>query len=179
MFSPGIGKSLPTRQERVSDKALGASGRHKCRLAKIRPCGSGIPRCKGFPVPGLADRLSARQKTAAWAFTREPVCEPQNGDCHQFPPLELDGCPRFAPGATRPDGIRDEGMTFPPPSSSGGRNRYRRLTRAKTARRWFVRCSSSDGIIMEGRGGRVLTRLSSAGNEAARFTPASWHACHA
>ena len=36
-----------------------------------------------FSVPGLAD-------------------QPQNGDCHQFPPLELDGCPRFAPGATLP-----------------------------------------------------------------------------
>jgi hypothetical protein len=25
----------------------------------------------------------------------------QNGDCHEFPPLELDGCPRFADGSMR------------------------------------------------------------------------------
>src|ERR1035438_6499858 len=25
---------------------------------------------------------------------------PQSGDCHQFPPLELAGCPRFAPRDT-------------------------------------------------------------------------------
>jgi hypothetical protein len=24
------------------------------------------------------------------------VCAPQSGDCHQFPPLELAGCTRFA-----------------------------------------------------------------------------------
>src|ERR1035438_9179223 len=26
--------------------------------------------------------------------------KPQSGDCHQFPPLELDGCTRFAPKAS-------------------------------------------------------------------------------
>src|ERR1035438_2958054 len=30
------------------------------------------------------------------------VCAPQSGDCHQFPPLELDGCTRFAPRKTLP-----------------------------------------------------------------------------
>jgi hypothetical protein len=34
---------------------------------------------------------------AARALHPEP---PQNGDCYQFPPLELDSCPRFALNAT-------------------------------------------------------------------------------
>src|ERR1017187_7135058 len=29
------------------------------------------------------------------------VCAPQSGDCHQFPPLELAGCTRFAQGLSQ------------------------------------------------------------------------------
>jgi hypothetical protein len=43
--------------------------------------GGGVPR--NAANPGLSRK-------------RRSVCAPQSGDCHQFPPLELDGCTRFA-----------------------------------------------------------------------------------
>src|ERR1039457_5167497 len=39
------------------------------------------------------------------------VCAPQSGDCHQFPPLELAGCTRFA-HAKLTTGVGDEELAF-------------------------------------------------------------------
>src|ERR1017187_7329572 len=42
-----------------------------------------------WPVPAASIRQGLSRKCRS-------VCAPQSGDCHQFPPLELAGCTRFA-----------------------------------------------------------------------------------
>ena len=39
------------------------------------------------------------------------MCAPQSGDCHQFPPLELAGCTRFAPLKLCPDSADEVTVT--------------------------------------------------------------------
>src|ERR1035441_2398095 len=52
---------------------------------------------------GAAHREIAQSKLPT-TIKGEP--KPQNGDCYQFPSLELDSCPRFAPQAATSEGGR-------------------------------------------------------------------------
>ena len=51
-----------------------------------------------------ATRVNRDHPTSGQRFPKNdrrpclPPEPPQNGDCYQFLPLELDSCPRFAPG---------------------------------------------------------------------------------
>ena len=67
-----------------------------------------------------------------------PVCAPQSGDCHQFPPLELAGCTRFAHAGLTPP--------YPAPFSSS-RMRHSLITRL-TPR--FRRILPETGCLSQG-----------------------------
>src|ERR1017187_2153902 len=91
---------------------------HNATLSKM-PIGACAPQngdCHQFPPLELAGctRFAHAQLTSPYpapifippdevlphnaTLSKMPIgaCAPQNGDCHQFPPLELAGCTRFA-----------------------------------------------------------------------------------
>jgi hypothetical protein len=80
----------------------------------VRAAKRGLPPIPAFGIGWLypvCPRLTLRQSRALFSSSRmrcflitrlsrkcRSVCAPQSGDCHQFPPLELAGCTRFAYG---------------------------------------------------------------------------------
>src|ERR1039457_6331866 len=63
----------------------------------VSPAKRGLPPIPAFGIGWLYPvslRPILRQSRALPRLS----CPPQNGDCHQFPPLELVGCTRFAYG---------------------------------------------------------------------------------